>query len=44
MKNKKNEDINSIVEGGMKTVENALIVVCSMVTVGLILLIALTML
>tara|TARA_Y100000004_G_C8626421_1_gene291032 strand:+ start:172 stop:306 length:135 start_codon:yes stop_codon:yes gene_type:complete len=44
MNNKNNEDINSLVEGGMKTFENALIVTCSIATVGLILLIALTML
>ena len=44
MKNKNNEDIDSIVEGGMKTVENALIVACSIATVGLILLIALMVL
>ena len=44
MKNKNNNDINSIVEGGMKTVENALIVVCSITTIGLILLIALMVL
>lgn len=43
---KKNEDkeLESIVVGGMKTIENALIVICSILTVGFILLIALTML